>query len=923
MAARKEAVQNSSSLLEALTEIQEKNFSDGNKKEIVDIITFCEGSQYLNLPGNNFHLWMSQRVILKCFYMGTRGNEKLKLTQEEWAWLYGKEDDEERDGVKYEKNIDNVITKLKIKEKEQAQALAKGDTETYNSFNFTELNLVLGRRGSKCRSENDRISTTKGSLTYRELHDRVNNGEKIGICTYDQDAWKRKISYDIKLCENGIVDCYELETQRGMKETSSWNHPYLIWRDDEEKPKFVKLQDLRVGDRIAVADKTELFGEGSIGVNRATLLGHGKKAIDKDVPECIYKGSKEEVVAFLNALFGCYGYYATDKKTSTSHSNKKSIIGIELASKKFVQGIQHLLLKFGIHSSIIDKSVKYKDEEKDAWALVITRKEDIIRFQQEIDILSKEECVEDAVLAAQARDEAKSEFDSVPKGVWNYMESEAKNSKFLKDISTSDIRWDKVKSVEHVGNQRTIDMEVPETHVIGGDIISHNTIMASVITSYEVYKLLVIGDGDPHKFYGLPYDDVITIVNVALSQQQAGKLFGEIQNRLRGAPFFRGRIAKETASEIRLYTDKDLEKKEDGAIISVQGSISILCGHSNPDSLRGMSTILILFDEMAFLDETGKVNGKKFYETLRPSRLKFLKYGDGRLVEISSPNTESGMFYEIFKSSRTEHQILSFQLPTWDSNPDITYDDADLRQDRKRSLDSFSVEYGAQWSKGGNYGPYFEEGLVDRCICTDLEPHRSPQPGVNYYLHVDPANGGDRYAAVLVAKKPYKNSLGHRRIRVEMANSWVFTPVPGVGLVFNEIDRAVLHICKIFRPVLVTFDDFQSAHSLQFLRSNGVNCVKTNFSRGYKNKIYQNLKDMMSYHPNPELCIYEDQYGIVSELKGIRYRPTARGVSLSVDKNSDLPYDDLVDCLCGATAMASETTKMALPAPVVVSTGFI
>ncbi|GAG80471.1 unnamed protein product, partial [marine sediment metagenome] len=102
------------------------------------------------------------------------------------------------------------------------------------------------------------------------------------------------------------------------------------------------------------------------------------------------------------------------------------------------------------------------------------------------------------------------------------------------------------------------------------------TILASVITAYEIYKLLVIGGGDPHKFYGLPYDDEIAIINVALSQEQSGRLFGQVQARIRNSPFFKGRISKETTKEIRFYTDKDLEKKNRLKLLSGSDRYSTL-----------------------------------------------------------------------------------------------------------------------------------------------------------------------------------------------------------------------------------------------------------------------------------------------------------------------------------------------------------
>lgn len=560
--------------------LQGANVSTVDAKAIVDIITFCDSPLYLDLPSSNFNLWIAQRVILKSFYMGTRGNENIKLTQEEWKWLYDNDKDEERDGIVYEKNVNDVIVKLLKKEKE--------------NFNFTELHLALGRRSSK-------------------------------------------------------------------------------------------------------------------------------------------------------------------------------------------------------------------------------------------------------------------------------------------------------------------------------------TIMASVISAYEAYKLLTIAGGDPHKFYGIPRGEDIHIINVALSQDQAGVLFGMIRQRLMDAPFFRDRIANATTIEIRLWTDEDLKKKKKISALEIKGSVVILCGHSNPDTLHGKSAVLILFDELAFYDETGKTPGSAFYNALEPSTKKFKQFGDARLVEISSPNTMVGIFYDIYRSAKTSNHILSYQLPTWRVNEDVPYDA--LAEDRKRNPDNFCIEYGAQWAKSGTYGNYFDAGLIERCIRTDIAQHTRPQPGYNYYLHVDPASSGDKYAAVLVAKEYYVNHLGKRRIRVRLANMWVWEPEPGLGLLFNKIDKDMINICSIYRPIAVTYDQFNSIQSIQLLRSHGINTVQTSFNRGFKNKIYQNLKDMMGYYPQSELWLYDDPR-LILEMKALKYRPTMRGISLVKDKHGEVKTDDLIDCLAGAVASASEALRMSLPMPVTVNMGY-
>ena len=1012
------------------------------EKEIVDIITFCEDSRFLGFSGTNDDtkaipqntvvvedinaaqivmdndpdmviesnpgLYFAQRIILKCFYSGTVGNESLMLNQEEWEWLYAHQENEVRDDVEYEKSIKDVIRKMHQRIKDPKASY------------FKELHLALGRRATKCGAFDDRISTTEGSITYGELCDRINSNEKIGICTYDPNTLKRSTTYDIKLEDNGIVDCYTITTRRGVRETSSWNHPYLVWRKEWAKPQFIKISELLIGDKICTAEKTELFGKGGIGVKKAALLGHlqgdggtthhigyttacpvmlndfesliksefpnykvkyrskydycvvktserfsqngsqknevkkwlkeidcyGKKAIAKDIPECIYRGSKEEVSAFLSRLFGCDGWGHIAKVQKGHGGVPTSHIGYCSSSEKIIYGVRHLLQKFGIHATLLKSISECNGKKFDTWKLAITREPCLNIFKKEIGIFSKEKKVDLVIDAAKLRGQTKGEFESIPIGVWNYIKdvmikqrldykdlvkepnerlreqyspSKIKIAKygnrikdeFLHNMGNSDVRWDEVKSIDFVGEKRTIAMEVKGTNIIGNDLVSHNTFLASIITAYEAYKLLVINKGNPHAYYRLPNDDEIAIINVALSEKQAGRLFAQIQSRIRNSPFFKDRIGKGNSSEIRLLTDSDIAKKKEGVQLDVYGSIIMLCGHSNPDSLAGYSAILILFDEIAFYDESGKVTGTYFYKRLKPSLAKFYKYGAARIIQISSPNTKSGIFYDTWNLAKTDDSILSFQLPSWDVNPDVPYDNAEMKRERESNLEMFKVEYGAQWAETGTVAKYFQDGLIERCIRGDISRHKRPMPNFNYYLHVDPAKKKNQYAAVLVAKERYA-VRGQRRSRCFLAGTWVWKPVDGVGLIFSEIDRDILTICNVFQPISVTYDAYNSIQSLQFLRSHGVNTKELPFNNSNKAKFYQNLRDMMAFQPSPELFLYSDGELadiLIAELKNLKMKQTKRGYNISTDKNAEVKTDDFSDALAGAVSQASEVLQ--------------
>ena len=503
---------------------------------------------------------------------------------------------------------------------------------------------------------------------------------------------------------------------------------------------------------------------------------------------------------------------------------------------------------------------------------------------------------------------------------WLYLNSKDEDIDGIIYEKNCDKVIEKLKKIE--SGSDNINTQFKKLHLVLGRRAS-KTILASVITAYEVYKLITINKGDPHSYYSLPFGAEIVIINVALSQKQAGHLFSAISDRIESAPIFKGRIAKGTTQEIGIYTNRELEKKLKGdSVLANKPSIRIICGHSNPKTLRGHNAILLLFDELAFYDDTGKITGSQFYNDLEPSISHFVPYGHDRIVCISSPSSMSGIFYDIFKQSDKTREVLAYQLPTWSVNPTVTYES--LTSKRERNPETFAIEYGAQWSRSGSSGVFFPETLVDRClqegILKGVAQMTRPDPKFHYYLHVDPANGGDRYVAVMVAREVYKNQNNEKRVRARLANIWVWEPTPGAGLVFSEIDKNVLSICRLFRPRVVTYDQWNSLHSLQFLKSCGVPCKETSFNRSYKEQIYMNLREMMSYQPTPELWLYDD-YRLTLEMKSLRYRPTKRGFTLIKDKRGESTTDDIVDCLAGAVSSSASLMLTPLPRGITTNLG--
>jgi hypothetical protein len=447
---------------------------------------------------------------------------------------------------------------------------------------------------------------------------------------------------------------------------------------------------------------------------------------------------------------------------------------------------------------------------------------------------------------------------------------------------------------------------------------SSKTVLASIIACYEVYKLLMVGDGDPYKYYGLPYDQEIAVVNVATSRKQAGRLFSHIKARVRNSKFFKTRVDKVTSEEVRIFTDTDLKKLKDPSItVPVEGSVVLICGHSNPDSLRGYASICIIFDELAFYDEAEKVSGADFYSALTPSVADF--GGDGVVVEISSPGPKTGIFYKLWKQAQDVDNMLPFQVATWLFNPaKYPYDHPELVKYRTLDPGRFEVEYGGQWPEGGAYGLFFPEILVKQSIRLD-GPETEPDPGAEYYFHVDPAQKGDRYVLVAVKKEVYRDNYGRLCPRALLSFCKQFDPDPKIGLQYDKIDEEVLGLCQRFRPVMITYDQWNSIPSIQKLTNQGFQVQQTAFNRGYKNRIYMNLREMM-LKPEGGVLLY-DEAQLIAELLHLKYKPTPRGQSIGADVRGDCPTDDYADCLAGASYQACLVQYHGLPAPVLAYTG--
>lgn len=236
-------------------------------------------------------------------------------------------------------------------------------------------------------------------------------------------------------------------------------------------------------------------------------------AREKKIPDSIFRLNRRQIVLFLSRLFTTDGWASS----STKYKNNAEI-GYGSSSKELIDGVQHLLLRFGIRST-----VSYKPNV-DSYQLIVTNQDGIRTFADEINIYSKEEAVKKVVSVSSSRkrkddlvpreimDEVKIKKDllSIPGTEMESHKWASKNSRFrtcysvqrkiLKhygevlneqrfvDLGESDIYWDEIMSIESIGKYQTYDLTIPNTHnFVANDIIVHNTETMCVDALWRTY----------------------------------------------------------------------------------------------------------------------------------------------------------------------------------------------------------------------------------------------------------------------------------------------------------------------------------------------------------------------------------------------------------------------------------------------------
>jgi replicative DNA helicase len=236
----------------------------------------------------------------------------------------------------------------------------------------------------------------------------------------------------------------------------------------------------------------------------------GKYAEEKFLPDCVWSWSRRYLAEFLRVLFSCdatiyrFGRYPRSEFT--------------VCSERLARDVHHALTRFGIVAKLWQKKAC-------CWRVEITAPDSVSRYQAEIGWIGEKALrFVDETLTRRELPKRGSNYGHPPREVWSVVRRVAaprslslselarrsgeitKTGRFagynphtnrnlpayrlrsydkvladqrLLQVSSQDLLWDEIVSIESIGDHQVYDLTVPDgSNFIAQDICVHNTAMA-------------------------------------------------------------------------------------------------------------------------------------------------------------------------------------------------------------------------------------------------------------------------------------------------------------------------------------------------------------------------------------------------------------------------------------------------------------
>ena len=327
-------------------------------------------------------------------------------------------------------------------------------------FQRSDLIIVAGRPSmGKCAAYDTLVLQKDGSLvTLAEVYKR----QEIELLTLGKNS-KFYLTKPSAFIDDGIKPIFRVTTKLGRFVETTITHPFLTvngW-----KP----LSKLQVGEKIAVPRRLNIFGNETISESKFSSLINFDNLY---LFPLVFQLERSQLALFIRYLFSLDGWVKI-------YQNKIVCFGYSTVSEKLIRQIQHILLRFGIVSGI------EKFEEKRTEKIKVVKEVKSQRsHREEFTFATYRNCYCDGkwhltitdALSQKNLMEDIGGFDSKNFYLFDLLQP---HNSGTQELENSDIFWDKIVSIEPVGEKQVYDLTVPETHnFVANDICLHNTSFA-------------------------------------------------------------------------------------------------------------------------------------------------------------------------------------------------------------------------------------------------------------------------------------------------------------------------------------------------------------------------------------------------------------------------------------------------------------
>lgn len=460
---------------------------------------------------------------------------------------------------------------------------------------------------------------------------------------------------------------------------------------------------------------------------------------------------------------------------------------------------------------------------------------------------------------------------------------------------------------------------------------------STIIIAYIVYLLLCLKN--PAKYYGLPDDEHIDILNVAVNADQARNVFFvRLKKRFMKCAWFEDKM--------ETITQNSIEFKK---------SIRVFSGHSEREAFEGLNLFAAVLDEIsAFALESNTGNALantaeavyKMYRASVVSRhpnfgkiimLSFPRFKDDFIQqrynwvvlekEVTTrshvmkldPDLPDGDPDNEFLIEWEEDHILKYRFkhifalrrPTWEINPTVQIDSPAMVREAVEDPGDFLGRFACMPSHLTD-GFFKNREAIDAAFVTQNGVDENgtfldkfqPKPDKKYFVHVDLAQKHD-YCAVAMAhvdswvniKVGNNYSEIHPVVQVDVIRYW--TPTKTKSVDFADVRDFIVSLRRRgFDIRLCTFDRWNSYDTMNILTNDyGIETDNLSVDKPHYDDFLSVMYDKRLIGPKVPL--------LIEELKELRQVQKPTKVIIDHPRKGS---KDLSDAVCGAIFDAVEGT---------------